>query len=118
MTIPVGVTTKKNTIPIAIGATKEPRNIPNLNQITFSGDNNFELIIPKTRKIIDTIKDHNLISPPDFSGHKAIMRKIMKKTIPKLLLDEIFILFCVSIANLNLIKKYNIKFILKNKRYF
>ena len=59
--IPVGVTTKKNIMPIIIGAIIFPINIPNLNQILFKGVNSFEFINPNTKKIKDTIKDQYLI---------------------------------------------------------
>ena len=39
-----------------------PKKIPNLNQILFNGVNNFELNIPKIRKVNEIIKDHILIS--------------------------------------------------------
>ena len=51
--IPVGVTSKKNIIPITIGAIKLPNKIPNLNQALFKGVSNLELNSPKTRKIIE-----------------------------------------------------------------
>ena len=90
--IPIGVTTKKNTIPIIIGETIAPKKIPNLNQSLLSGVNNLELKIPKIKKIIDKINDHNLNSSPDFKGHKAIIKNTTKNTNPKLRFDEIFTL--------------------------
>ena len=80
---PVGVTTKKYTIPIIIGETIEPKKIPNLNQSLLSGANNLELKIPKIKKIIDKTNDHNLNSSPDFKGHKAIIKNTTKKYQPK-----------------------------------
>ena len=56
------MTTKKNIIPIIKGETIFPNNIPNLNQTLFNGVSNFEFNKPKTKKIIDMIKDHNRIS--------------------------------------------------------
>ena len=97
--IPVGVTTKKYTIPIIIGETIEPNKIPNLNHNLFSGVNNLELKIPKIKKIIDKTNDHSLISSPDFKGHKATIKNITKNTNPKLLFDEIFILELEVIVN-------------------
>ena len=70
--IPVGVTTKKNIIPITIGAIKFPKKIPNLNHNLFKGVRIFEFIKPNIRNIIEIIKDHNLISSPFNKGHKAI----------------------------------------------
>lgn len=58
----IGVTTKKNTIPITIGDTKLPKKIPNLNQILFNGVKIFELINPNIKKIKLIINDHTLIS--------------------------------------------------------
>ena len=89
--IPVGVTTKKNIIPITIGAIKLPNKIPNLNQALFKGVSNLELNSPKTRKIIEVIKDQSLISLLFSSGHKAISKKTIKNTMPKFLFELIFI---------------------------
>ena len=50
---PIGVTTKKNIIPITRGETIFPNNIPNLNQSLLSGDKIAEFNKPK---IIGTIK--------------------------------------------------------------
>ena len=47
----MGVTTKKNIIPITNGETIFPKNIPNLNQSLFKGVKIFEFTSPKTRKI-------------------------------------------------------------------
>jgi hypothetical protein len=88
----VGVTIRKKTIPIIIGETKFPNKIPNLNQTLFNGVKNFEFINPKIKKIIDKIRDQTLIFPPSINGNIEIIKKKIKKTIPKLLLDEIFIL--------------------------
>ena len=82
----------KKTIPITIGETIEAKKIPILNHSTFSGANNLELIIPKIRKIIDKISDHDLKSAPDFKGHKATIKNTTKKTKPILLFDGNFIL--------------------------
>ena len=61
--IPIGVTTKKNTIPMIIGDTIEPKRIPNLNHSLFNGVKNLEFKTPKTKKTKDKIKAHNLKSP-------------------------------------------------------
>ena len=53
--------TTKNIRPITIGEIIFPKNKPNLNQILFKGDKNFEFNSPKARKANETIKDHNLI---------------------------------------------------------
>ncbi len=60
---PIGVTTKKNTIPITMGDTIEPKRIPNLNHSLFKGVKNLEFKTPKTKKTKDKIKAHNLKSP-------------------------------------------------------
>ena len=60
---PTGVTTIKNTAPITIGDTIEPKRIPNLNHSLFNGVKNFEFKTPKTKKTKDKIKAHNLKSP-------------------------------------------------------
>ena len=57
----IGVTTKKNIIPITIGETIFPKRIPNLNQILFKGSSKLELISPKIKKISETISDQILI---------------------------------------------------------
>ena len=90
---PVGVTTKKNTKPITIGEIKFPNSIPNLNQSLFRGLKILELINPSTKNIKDTSNDQILISLPFKRGNKEIIKKTIKKTIPKLRLDPIFILF-------------------------
>ena len=89
---PIGVTTIKNTAPITIGDTIEPKNIPSLNQSLLRGVNNLEFRTPKIKKIIDKTNDHNLNSSPDFKGHKAIIKNTTKNTSPKLRFDESFIL--------------------------
>ena len=85
----MGVTTKKNIKPITIGEIIFPKNSPNLNQILFKGDKNFEFNSPKTRKANETNKDHNLIFPSLIKGNRAIIKKTTKNTIPKLLLELI-----------------------------
>ena len=87
----MGVTTKKNIIPITTGAIKFPKKIPNLNQTLFKGVRIFELNIPKIKKINDIIIDQILISLPLRVGHKPIAKKTTKKTIPELRLEPIFI---------------------------
>ena len=88
---PVGVTTKKKTIPITIGDNFFPRKIPNLNQILFKGVRNLELIIPRKKKINEIIKAHVLKLCSFNKGHNAIIKNIIEKTIPKLLFDPILI---------------------------
>ncbi len=83
----MGVTTKKNIIPIIIGDTILPNNNPNLNQSLFKGVKIFEFISPKTKKIIEIINDHILNSSLLIKGYMAISKKTKKKTMPKLLLE-------------------------------
>jgi len=106
MIIPIGVTTKKKIIPIINGDTIDPKMIPNLNHNLLSGVKNLEFIIPKIKKAIDKIKDHNLKSPWDFKGHKAIIKKTMKNKTPKLLFDEVFISLFKLIYKTLFIKMY------------
>ena len=79
----MGVTTKKNIMLITIGEIKLPRNNPNLNQIKLRGLSNFELIIPKIKKIIDVEKNHKFIFPPFFKGHNEIIKKKYEKNYTK-----------------------------------
>ena len=66
--MPVGVTTKKNMIPIIIGDIIFPKSIPNLNQSLLNGDKRFEFKIPKTKNINEIIKDQSLISSLFING--------------------------------------------------
>ena len=65
---PIGVTNKKNIIPITNGEINFPIKIPNLNQSLFSGFKILEFINPKTKKNSDIINDHNLNSPLFING--------------------------------------------------
>ena len=80
----MGVTTKKNIIPIITVEIILPKNIPNLNQSLFKGAKILELSKPNIRKIIEINIDHILISPLLINGYKAISKNTIKKTIPKL----------------------------------
>ena len=80
----VAVTTVKKTTPIIIGDITVPRNIPNLNHSLLNGVKILEFKSPKIRKIIETIKDHILKFPPSINGYVEIIKKTIKKTIPKL----------------------------------
>ena len=86
----MGVTTPKKIIPITIGETILPNNKPNLIQSLFKGVKAFEFKIPRTKKIRDNIIDQILISLKLLIGHKAISKKTIKKTIPKLRFDGSF----------------------------
>ena len=86
---PTGVTTIKNTAPITIGDTIEPKRIPNLNHNLLNGVNNLEFKTPKSKKTKDKIKAHNLKSPWDIKGQNDIAKKTTKNKNPKLLFDEI-----------------------------
>ena len=76
-------------MPITIGDIIEPKKIPNLCQSLFNGVKNLEFKIPKTKKIKDKIRAHNLKSSWDFKGHNDIAIKTTKNKNPKLLFDEI-----------------------------
>ena len=104
--IPIGVITRKKTTPITIGAIIAPKIIPNLSHSLFNGVNNLELRTPKIKKIIDKTNDHSLISSAFFKGHKATIKNTTKKTNPKLLFDEIFILESDGIISYTLIIQY------------
>ena len=94
---PIGVTTKKNIIPIIIGETKLPKKTPNLNHALFNGVRTFEFNIPKIKKINDIKIDQILNSFPLKIGQKPISKNTTKKTIPKLLFDPIFISLCFNL---------------------
>ena len=81
--------TIKKTNPITIGAITLPINSPNKTQILFNGDNSFEFINPSIRNIREIIKDQILGSPKLINGHKPISKNTTKKSIPKILLEEI-----------------------------
>jgi len=89
----MGVTTKKNIIPIINGDTIFPKNIPNLNQSLFKGDKILEFNKPKNKKIKEVNIDHIFISSPYINGYKAMRKKTTKKTIPKLLFELNFVSF-------------------------
>ena len=55
--IDVGVTIKKNIIPITIGAITFPNNIPNLNHILFKGVKILEFASPKIKNVIEIAND-------------------------------------------------------------
>jgi len=89
----VGVTTRKKTTPITTGDIKFPNKIPNLNQILFKGVKIGEFKKPKIKKIIAGIIAQILILLSLSNGNNEIIKKNTKKTMPKLLLEDIFILF-------------------------
>ena len=80
-----------------------PSNIPILNHILFKGVNSFEFIIPKNKKINEITNDQYLISLSFISGQVAIIKKIIKKTIPKLLfeLNLVSLSFMFILCNLS-----------------
>jgi hypothetical protein len=88
----VGVTITKKTIVMTIGETNLPNKTPNLNQSLFRGVNNFELINPRIKKIKEIANDQILIFASFNNGSIETIKKNAKKTIPKLLFDEISIL--------------------------
>ena len=51
----------------------------------------FEFKSPRIKNTNDKIRDHILISPLLINGYIAIIKKTVKNTIPKLLLEPILI---------------------------
>ena len=92
MIIEVGVTTKKNTIPITTGEIRIPNNNPILNHILFKGVKIFDFINPKIKKITEMTRDQYLISLVLNKGQIAMIKKTIENIIPKLLLEPILIL--------------------------
>ena len=82
---------------MTIGAIIFPIKIPNLNQTLFKGVNSLEFIAPNTKKIRDIAKDQNLIWFSFNKGQIEIIKKIIKKTIPKFLFVGILIFFDIII---------------------
>ncbi len=82
-----------------MGEMKFPNKIPNLNQILFKGDRAGEFNRPKIKKIIAIIAAQTLISSFLNNGNIDTIKKNKKKTIPKLLFDEI-IIFLEFIVNI------------------
>ena len=93
----MGVTMTKKIIPITIGEIKPPKTTPNLAQILLKGVSKYGFNIAKIIKIKLTIKAQTLISPSFNNGQKDINKKKIKKTMPKLLLEPIFILFFIKL---------------------
>ena len=92
MIIEVGVTTKKNTIPITTGEIRIPNNNPILNHILFKGVKIFDFINPKIKKITEITNDQYLISLALNKGQIAMIKKTIENITPKLLLEPILIL--------------------------
>jgi len=80
----------KNKIPITIGDIKLPKKSPNLVQILLRGASIYGLNKPKVINTPLRIRDQILISPLSNKGQRDIIRKKIKKTIPKLLFEAIF----------------------------
>ena len=89
--MPVGVTTKKNITPITIGETIFPKNNPNLNQRLFNGVSILELTIPNIKKMIEIVKNDNLIFSPLVNGHNDTAKKNIKKTIDVIITKVAFL---------------------------
>ena len=88
----VGVTTKKNTIPITTGEIRLPNIIPILNHILFKGVKIFDFINPKIKKITEMASDQYLTSLVLSKGQTAMIKKTIENIIPNLLLEPILIL--------------------------
>lgn len=91
----MGVTIKKKIIPITSGEIILDNKIPNLNQIMFKGFNNFDFNAPSNKKISDMMIAQILILPLSSNGQKPIIKKTIKNTIPKFLVDGSLIFFCI-----------------------
>ena len=65
----------------------------------FNGFNKLELTNPKIKNVREINNGIVLISESDLKGQRAIIKKITKKTIPKLLLDGNFMFFLFFIKN-------------------
>lgn len=75
-----------------IGDTILPNKIPNLNQILFNGLKILEFNNPKVKKTIEIKNNQILIWPSLNNGYIEMIKKKIKKTIPKLLFEEILTL--------------------------
>ena len=104
--MPVGVTTKKKITPITIGDTIFPKNIPNLNQILFNGVSKVDFNRPNIKKIKLIIDDQILISPWFNNGNNEKIKKTIKNTIPKFLLELILILFVFNFRLMKVVSSY------------
>ena len=91
----------------------------------FKGFNKLELTNPKIKNVREINNGIILISESDLKGQRAMIKKITKKTIPKLLLDGNF-MFLFFIENFILKKKiiiykykknYYLQIIVKPKLY-
>jgi hypothetical protein len=63
----------------------------------------FEFKIPKIKKIIEIIRDQNLMFPSFNNGNMETIKKNTKKTIPKLLFVPILILIFFKLNNCRLL---------------
>ena len=81
--IPVGVTVKKNIIPMIIGETMAPRNEPSLNHNLFGRINTLGRKIAKKKKMNAIIQAQRCIFFPNHKGYKLIITKNAAKTRPK-----------------------------------
>ena len=83
--IPIGVTVKKNIIPITKGATIAPKSKPSLNHNLFGTINILGKKIPKKRKMKAIMQAQRRIFSLYHNGYKPIIVKTAAKTRPKLL---------------------------------
>ena len=60
MTRPIGVITRKKTIPITMGAIIDPKIIPNLAHSRFNGVKSFDLVNTKIKKAKEIMADQIL----------------------------------------------------------
>ena len=64
---------------------------PSLNQSIFKGVSSFDFARPKIKNTKETIIDHNLMDSLLIRGQKATIKNTIKKSIPKLRFELIFI---------------------------
>ena len=100
------MTTPKKIIPIIIGDTKLPSKIPILNQILFKGVKIGEFNNPKIKKRTEIINDQILMFPSFNNGNNETIKKNVKKTIPKLLFELIFIFSLLRSKSMKVASSY------------
>ena len=76
----MGVTTKKNIIPIIIGEINLPKYIPNLNQILFKGVSNLELINPNIKLSNEDYKTLEIIKKELELKESEVIKKLRPLT--------------------------------------
>ena len=83
----IGVKKIKYTKAIIIGDIIDPNISPNLIQVLFKGVKSFELIRPRNKKMIETVVKKKFKLWLFFNGQRPNIRKTIKNSKPKLLLE-------------------------------